>query len=177
MVAATHGKVELCNFKASQNLSLLKKLLNCGCSYTKKCDTIYLKSPKKLLSCGNVIANVYPNFPTDLQPLITAFSLNLNKETTICDKVFLDRFAYVQELKNMGAKIETIKNKAVVKKSKLLGNKVFATDLRAGASLILAGLCAKGATQIYNTHFIERGYENIVLKLQNLGANICEKEE
>ena len=77
----------------------------------------------------------------------------------------------------MNAKIEVFGSSAVVEKSNLIGNSVFATDLRAGASLVLAGLTAKGLTKVYNTHFIERGYENIVQKLKNVGANICEKEE
>ncbi len=176
MAAATRSKVEICNFNAIHNKALLKKLLNCGCSYSKKCDTIYLKAPQNLTGLNKVVANVYPDFPTDLQSLMLSFATTLNGESIVCDKVFPNRFNVVNQLQKMNANIVVNNNSALIKPSKLLGSEVSATDLRAGAGLILAGLVANGTTQIYNTHYIERGYENIVPKLKNLGANICEKE-
>ena len=177
MALATRGNVEICNFKASHNIALLKKLLNCGCSYSKKCDTIYLKVPTNLVGFGKVAADVYPHFPTDLQPVLLTSALSLKQQTLVTDNVFQNRFNYVSELKKMNANIKLINNTALVKHSKLTGNKVYATDLRAGAGLVLAGLIAKDITYVYNVNFIERGYFNLANKLQQVGANIIEKEE
>lgn len=175
MCASCGGNVEISNIKYTQNLPLLKKLLNCGCSYKLSYDKIYLKSSGVLQNFGCLQTGVYPDFATDLQPLAVCFSLCCNGSSLISDTVYPCRFGYYTELLKMGANIKIDDSVATISKSSLVGTKVYAPDLRAGAGLILAGLNAKGKTEIFNTHFIKRGYENIHEKLKNIGANIILK--
>ena len=114
----------------------------------------------------------YPMFPTDLHPQLAALLLFADGGGSICDNVFPTRFAYVQELKKMGAQIERIENKVIIDKSRLVGTSLDATDLRAGAALVLAGLGAEGKSTINNVEYIVRGYENMVGKIADIGGNI-----
>lgn len=115
----------------------------------------------------------YPGFPTDMQPFLTALMSMANGTSSITEAVFKQRFAYVTELKKMGGDIEVKGNNAVIKGvKKLHGTDVTATDLRAGAALILAGLAADGETTIDHVYHVERGYQRIEEKLRQLGARI-----
>jgi UDP-N-acetylglucosamine 1-carboxyvinyltransferase len=121
----------------------------------------------------NVTTAPYPGFPTDMQPFFTALLSTANGTSTIIETVFKQRFAYVTELKKMGADIEVRGNSAIIKGvKKFRGADIAATDLRGGAALILAGLAAEGETIIDHIFHIDRGYQNIEEKLGQLGARI-----
>lgn len=115
----------------------------------------------------------YPGFPTDMQPQIMALLSTIRGTSVIVETIFENRFMHVQELRRMGADIKVEGRVAIIKgKSRLEGASVEATDLRAGAALILAGLVAEGETQIHRIDHIDRGYDKIHTKLQSLGADI-----
>jgi UDP-N-acetylglucosamine 1-carboxyvinyltransferase len=116
----------------------------------------------------------YPGFPTDMQAQFMALLTVARGTSVITETVFENRFMHVHELKRMGAKIVIEGHCAVVKGTeKITGAAVKATDLRAGAALVIAGLIAEGETEISCIHHIHRGYENLVEKFQGLGADIC----
>lgn len=115
----------------------------------------------------------YPGFPTDLQPQMGVVLSIAEGNSTINESIWDSRFQYTNELNKMGAKITAQGNSAFFEGVKeLSGSPVYATDLRAGSALIMAGIIAKGETQVYNIEHIDRGYENIEQKFRNLGANI-----
>ena len=115
----------------------------------------------------------YPGFPTDLQPQITALLTIADGTSIVTEAMFEQRFNHILELQRMGAKIELEDRSAVIEGvPELLGAKVMASDIRAGAALVLAGLAAKGITEVSRIYHIDRGYENIETKLTNLGAEI-----
>ena len=115
----------------------------------------------------------YPGFPTDMQSIFVS-TFTLAKGTSIIiENIFENRYKYIQELNKMGAKITVEGKSAIIRGTrKLYGAKVNATDLRGGAAMVLAGLVAKGETQVSNVYYILRGYENLDIKLRKLGANI-----
>ena len=117
---------------------------------------------------------VYPGFATDLQQPITPLLFMTDGPSFVTETIYPARFRHVEELKNMGASIEadTSTGTATIKPSKLQGAEVYASDLRAGACLIIAGLLAEGVTTIYNVKHIYRGYTDIVKHLKELGADI-----
>ena len=120
----------------------------------------------------------YPGFPTDLQPQMGVVMALADGTSMITESIWDSRFQYTEELNKMGAKIIAQGKVAVFEGvDKLVGAPVYATDLRAGAALIIAGIVAEGTTQIYNTHHIDRGYENIEEKFRALGAKIERVEE
>lgn len=114
----------------------------------------------------------YPGFPTDMQAIATSLMCTIPGRSVIVETVFDNRFLHIPELNRMGANIKVDGRTAVIDGAKLTGAKVKATDLRAGAALVLAGLVAKGKTEIDNIELIERGYENFDKKLMGLGVNI-----
>lgn len=121
----------------------------------------------------DVSTAVYPGFPTDLQAQWTAFMTQCRGESTITDTIYLDRFKHIPELNRLGANIIVKNNSAIVKGStQLKGAKVMSTDLRASASLVLAGLVAEGTTEVLRIYHLDRGYQKIEEKLCSLGADI-----
>lgn len=115
----------------------------------------------------------YPGFPTDLQPQIGVVMSIADGTSMITESIWDSRFQYTEELNKMGAKITSQGKVAIFEGvDKLVGAPVYATDLRAGAALIIAGIVAEGITSIYDIHHIDRGYENIEEKFRALGANI-----
>ena len=129
------------------------------------CDT----KPNK----ANVKTLPYPGFPTDLQPQIGVVLSLADGTSIINESIWESRFQYTNELNKMGAKITSQGKSAIFEGvDNLYGASVYSTDLRAGAALIIAGVCATGTTEIYNLHHIDRGYENIEEKFRLLGANI-----
>ena len=115
----------------------------------------------------------HPGFPTDMQPQFSTLLTLADGTSIVTDDIFDNRFRYVSELRRMGADISVDGTVAVIQGTgELKGAPVVATDLRAGAAMIIAGLAAKGTTEIENIHFIERGYECIDEKLMQLGADI-----
>lgn len=129
---------------------------------------------KENLKPINIETQPYPGFPTDLQAQIATLLTQIDGESGIRENIFDNRFAYADELNKMGAKIEKIDdyNIKIKGKTELKGNKIIGTDLRATASLVLAGLIAEGETIISNAYQLFRGYENMVGKLRNIGADI-----
>ena len=115
----------------------------------------------------------YPGFPTDMQSIFTGMLTTAKGTSMIVENIFENRYKYTNELKRMGAKITTEGKVAIVKGTKkLVGTTVEATDLRGGATLVLAGLVAKGKTTVTNIEHILRGYEALDNKLNKIGANI-----
>ena len=120
----------------------------------------------------------YPGFPTDIQSPFMAFLTTVEGSSNVIETVFENRFMHVAELNRMGANIRTSGNKAMIQGAKKLeGAKVIATDLRAGAAMVLAGLVATGTTEIGEIYHVERGYEDFIEKFRALGANILRIEE
>ena len=120
----------------------------------------------------DVITAPYPDFPTDLHPQFSALLCYCEGGGSVTETIFKERFAYVNELQKMGAVIKKYGDTVKIQKSELYGAVLDATDLRAGASLVVASLGAKGRSIINNVNYIERGYEGIVQKLSSVGANI-----
>jgi UDP-N-acetylglucosamine 1-carboxyvinyltransferase len=152
--------------------SICDKLKSSGVNLTINKDNIRVQGYNKI-SPTEVVALPYPGFPTDMQAQITVL-LSLAQGTSIVtDTVFEQRFLHVPELRRMGAEIDIEKNSAIIKGVEYLqGTTVMATDIRASASLILAGLVARGKTTISRIYHIDRGYEKIEEKFKALGAEI-----
>jgi UDP-N-acetylglucosamine 1-carboxyvinyltransferase len=121
----------------------------------------------------DVTATIYPGFPTDMQAQWIALMSIAGGTSVVTDTIYLDRFKHVPELLRLGADIELKENAAIVRGvTRLTGAKVMSTDLRASASLILAGLVAEGTTEVLRVYHLDRGYEAIEVKLRGLGADI-----
>ncbi len=173
MIAAaiTNGDVTVKNIIPKHMESLSAKLVEMNCKVTIGDDEIRVSRDGELIA-ANIKTMPYPGFPTDLQPQITTM-LTLAKGTSIVRDNIWDRFQYITELKRLGCHITVEGRVAIVKGTgSLTGAQVNATDLRAGASLVMAGLAADGTTTIGNIKYIKRGYEAIVEKLRSLGAEI-----
>jgi UDP-N-acetylglucosamine 1-carboxyvinyltransferase len=174
MIAAAiaGGDVTVKNIIPKHLDSLSSKLDEMGCVIKEGDDYI------RVISSGSVVATdvrtmAYPGFPTDLQPQMTALLCIADGESSLTENVWENRFQYVTELKRLGGQIEIDGRVAKIKGIRAFkGGNVNATDLRAGAALILAGLSAEGETVIGNVKYIDRGYEKIEFKLRALGADI-----
>lgn len=174
--AITGGNILLENVVSEHLKPVIAKLIECGAQIIEEPEGLRVIGDGRPLP-SDVKTLPYPGFPTDMQAQIMAF-LSLARGTSmVIETVFENRFMHVEELKRMGARIKIEGRSAVIEGvEKLSGAPVKATDLRAGAALILAGLAAEGTTTVMNAHHVERGYEDIVGKLSLLGANIkkCE---
>ncbi len=170
--AAAGGDVTVKNIIPKHMDSLSAKLDEIGCIIEEGDDFIRVISTGSFRS-ANVKTMAYPGFPTDLQPQMTALLCIADGTSTLTENVWENRFQYVNELRRLGCSL-TVEGRAAIIKgvSQLSGAEVNATDLRAGAALIVAGLCAKGVTRIGNVKYIDRGYEKIEYKLKAIGADI-----
>jgi UDP-N-acetylglucosamine 1-carboxyvinyltransferase len=170
--AATGGKVLLKDVRPDILDAVLEKLREAGARIECGADTISLEMAGPLKSV-NVRTAPYPAFPTDMQAQFMALNAVANGAATVTETIFENRFMHVQELQRLGANIETEGNTAVVRGVPTLsGATVMATDLRASASLVVAGLIAQGETSVERIYHIDRGYECIEEKLSQLGARI-----
>ncbi len=170
--AACGGHVTVKNLIPKHMDSLSAKLKEAGCRITEGDDYIEVVSDGNLKAI-NVKTMAYPGFPTDLQPQMVALLAKANGTSILTENVWENRFQYVNELKRLGCNIKVEGRKAIIEGNPVLsGAEVNATDLRAGAALVIAGLCAKGETKIGNIKYIDRGYERIEHKLRELGADI-----
>lgn len=168
--AATGGDITVCNLIPKHMDPLSAKLMEMNCRVEDGDDQIRVIADAPLHS-ANFKTMYYPGFPTDLQPQMVSLLSMVPGTSIVTEAVFDNRFQYVNELKRLGAKITVDGRVAIVEgPAKLTGADVTATDLRAGAALIIAGLAAEGQTGIGNVKYIDRGYENIVDKLRSLGA-------
>ncbi len=167
------GNVELRNVNSEHISSLISKLSKTTCKIYVKNDRIIVKSKGRQKSLDCIETMYYPGFPTDLQSQIMAMQTVSRGTSVIVENIFETRFKTASELKKLGADI-TIKGRVAVVKGvkELTGSEVVATDLRGGASLVLAGLVAYGETVVKDIHHIDRGYEDMSLDLSALGANI-----
>ncbi|VAW65396.1 UDP-N-acetylglucosamine 1-carboxyvinyltransferase [hydrothermal vent metagenome] len=171
--AISGGKVKVKDTDSSLLDAVLDKLREAGGEITCGDDWIELDMKGKKPKAVNIRTAPYPAFPTDMQAQFTALNVVAEGTGTIVETVFENRFMHVQELQRMGANIEVEGNTAIVRGvEQLNGAPIMATDLRASASLILAGLVAQGETEVRRIYHIDRGYELIEEKLANLGANI-----
>ena len=152
--------------------SVITKLRETGAQFSIKDSKIYVSRTENLKAV-NVKTLVYPGFPTDLgQPMSTLLT-QCEGESLFEETIYENRMRHIKHLNSMGASIRQFEKTAIIKgKTHLVGRKVVATDLRAGASMMVAGMIAKGTTTITNIEHILRGYENIVDKLSNVGADI-----
>ncbi|MED3643294.1 UDP-N-acetylglucosamine 1-carboxyvinyltransferase [Caldifermentibacillus hisashii] len=152
--------------------SLIAKLREMGVSVETSDDQVYISKAKKLVA-ADIKTLVYPGFPTDLQQPMTALLTNAEGTSVVTDTIYSARFKHIDELRRMNANIKVEGRSAIITGPvHLNGAKVKATDLRAGASLLIAGLMARGLTEITGVEHIDRGYSHVVEKLQGLGANI-----
>lgn len=175
MIAAaiTSGEVEIENVNADHLRLFIDKLTDMGVMFKFKPNgSVIVKGPKRL-SAVDITTMPHPGFPTDLQaPLMSALSL-ADGVSFVWETVFENRFIHAAELNRMGANIRVAGDKAfIVGVPNLIGAPVMASDIRAGAALVLAGLAAKGTTILDRVYHLDRGYEKLENKLASLGANI-----
>ena len=171
--AITGGDVTIHNIDAKRMNNIIDKLKLSGAAISVLDSTISLEMSNKTLQPVDISTAPYPGFPTDMQAQFTVLNSLSSGPSVVSENVFENRFMHVQELNRMGCDITIKGNNAFVKGvSNLNGAPVMATDLRASASLILAGLCASGETIVDRIYHIDRGYERIEEKLSYLGANI-----
>ena len=170
--AATYGDVLIKNVIPKHLESITDKLVKSGAEVIEYDDSIRVRREAPIEKV-NIKTMPHPGFPTDMQPQMTAMLTMAQGTSIVTEGVWDNRMRYTDELKRMGAKIQVDGKVAVVEGvPSLSGAPVKATDLRAGAALLIAGLMAQGTTYIEDIHYIERGYENIVDKLVALGADI-----
>lgn len=170
--AMTKGKVTVKATRPDILQSVLEKLEETGAHISCGEDWITLDMQNKRPKAVDICTAPFPGVPTDMQAQFMALNSIAEGQATITETIFENRFMHAQELRRMGADIKVSGNQAVCTGSELTGAPVMATDLRASASLVLAGLVAKGETLIDRIYHIDRGYECIEEKLAQLGADI-----
>ncbi len=177
LAAATHGNVRVKGADYAHLWALIDKLKQAGVDVIQEKNAIRVKTKKTLKPVG-ITTHPYPGFPTDLQAQFMALMAVTPGVSIITERVYPDRFIHVAELNRMGADIQREGTSAIVQGVKVLhGAPVMASDLRASAGLVIAGLAAKGRTEIHRMYHLERGYENLDEKLLSLGARIRREKE
>jgi UDP-N-acetylglucosamine 1-carboxyvinyltransferase len=152
--------------------SVLLKLKETGCQLSSTANSVTI-SPPETIQPVDMTTGVYPGFPTDLQAQWVALMTLSNGSAMVTDTVYHDRFSHIPELNRFGANIKVDQNTAFVRGvDHLVGAPVMSTDIRASASLIIAGLVASGKTEVSRIYHIDRGYEKIEDKFRSLGAVI-----
>lgn len=170
--AITGGDVLLKNTDLNLLESVVDKLREIGVRITETDEGVKISAPDTIQPV-DIVTEVYPGFPTDMQPIITPLLALADGESRIKETIFDKRFNHVPELRKMGANIEVEGDTAIINGANgLKGARITASDLRAGAALVLAGLVAEGETVINNVYQIDRGYKDIEGKLKRVGANI-----
>ena len=174
--AATRGNVLIDNIIPEHMEALSAKLEEMGVGVEKFDEAIRIYVEEESLKSTNIRTQPHPGFPTDLQPQMLTLLSVASGTSVVTETVWDNRFKYVGELSRMGANVSVDGKVATVEGCPYLtGAPVSATDLRAGAALVIAGLIAQGVTEIYNLKYIDRGYENFEQKLRNLGAQITRR--
>ena len=170
--AASGGEVRLTQTSAAYLDTVVDKLMDAGCEIVTERDAIHLKAPRRLKAVSLRTAP-YPAFPTDMQAQFMAINAVADGVATIRETIFENRFMHANELQRLGADIQIEGSNAIVRGvAHLEGATVMATDLRASASLVIAGLVAQGETTIDRIYHLDRGYERIEEKLARLGARV-----
>ena len=171
--AVTNGEIKINGLNPNRLIKVFDKLIETGAKVETSEDSISLIMNKDKPKPVDITTAPFPEFPTDMQAQFSVINALANGVSNIYETVFENRFMHVQELNRMGCNIQINGNQAIIEGvDSLYGAEVMATDLRASASLILAGLCAKGETKVDRIYHIDRGYERIEEKLNYLGANI-----
>jgi len=171
--AITRGKVTVKNVKPESMRSTIGKLIETGAHISSTSDSITLDMKGERPKAVDIKTGAYPNFPTDMQAQFTALNAVASGSSIITETIFENRFMHIPELIRMGADLNLDGHTVYCKGVKYLnGANLMATDLRASASLVLAGLVAEGKTVIDRVYHLDRGYETIEEKLKILGANI-----
>lgn len=174
MVAAamTEGNVLIADAISEHNRPLISKLIEMGVTITEEEDGIRVVGPKHILPT-DVKTMPHPGFPTDMQAQMTAIQLVAEGTSMVTETVFENRFQHLEEMRRMNAHVKIDGNVAIMDGNhELQGAEVYATDLRAAAALVLAGLKANGITRVRNLKYLDRGYYQFHIKLQNLGADV-----
>ncbi len=180
MIAAliTRGDIKLTNVSWQHLGAILDKLEEMGADIERKDLEIRIRLTKKGLKPANITTLPYPGFPTDMQAQMMSLMSLISGVSIITEKVYPDRFMHIAELNRMGARIQRQGPHAIIEGVKQLsGAEVMASDLRASACLVLAGLAAEGETSVSRIYHLERGYEDLDKKLRRLGANIRRQKE
>ena len=173
LAAATGGELVLSGVCPQDMYSCMSIFSEMGCGVYPYTDKIFINAKKSLSAVRTIRTMPYPGFPTDCQPIVMAVLCRANGSSMIVENIFENRFMAADELRRMGADIKTEGRVAVIEGvNKLLGAKLRAADLRAGAALIVAALGAEGTSVISNVRYIDRGYENIEEELSAVGARI-----
>lgn len=172
--AATHSTLKITNVIPKHLESISSKLEEMGVTVEEHDDYVVV-IPGERLTKTNIRTQPYPGFPTDMNPQMCALLCLADGESSLTETVWDGRFRYADELRRMGANIEVNGKSARIRGiSGYIGSSVRAVDLRAGAAMIIAGLAADGVTTVSDIHHIKRGYDNIVSKLRDVGAQISE---
>lgn len=176
--AITRGAVHVCNVEPDHLKPIIAKLRECGVRIEVGDEDLTVRGDLGPQISTDIKTLPYPGFPTDIQSPFMAYLTTVDGTSTVIETIFENRFMHVAQLGKMGASIETAGNRASIKGSaKLRGCSVIATDLRAGAAMVLAGLVAEGKTEISEIYHIERGYEKFIEKFAKLGATITKVED
>ena len=171
--ALTRGQVTVRHVRPDSLLSMLCKFEEAGAVITLGEDWVTLDMQGARPKAVNISTAPYPGFPTDMQAQFMAMNTVAEGTSSVIENIFENRFMHVQELQRMGAQIQLNGNTAIITGiERLTGAPVMATDLRASASLILAGLAADGESIVERIYHVDRGYERIEEKFSQLGANI-----
>ncbi|MDR0876070.1 MAG: UDP-N-acetylglucosamine 1-carboxyvinyltransferase [Clostridiales Family XIII bacterium] len=171
--AITRGDVVIENMLSNHVVPVIAKLKECGIRIEEDYNGLRVDATRNDFRATNIKTIPYPGFPTDVQPQFMAFLSTVPGRSIVIETVFENRFMHIRELNMMNACITEDGRRAVIKGgAKLTGAHVRATDLRAGAALVLAGLAAEGVTEISDIYHIDRGYDGFVSKLAGLGAGI-----
>jgi UDP-N-acetylglucosamine 1-carboxyvinyltransferase len=172
--AITKGELEIRDCNPEHCNRVIAKLRDVGVEIEEiNQSTLHVRCDKRGLRAGDLITEPYPGFPTDMQAQYMTLMTQANGRSIITETIFENRFMHGSELQRMGARIQISHDQAVVDgPSQLIGARVQASDLRASASLVLAGLVAEGETLIDRVYHIDRGYEKIETKLKEVGADI-----
>jgi len=175
--AVAHGPLTILNANPSHQIGVMAKLQEMGATIAVNEDRMTVECPGRLRG-ADVKTLPYPGFPTDMQAQFTVAMSVAQGTSLVTESVFENRFMHIAELVRMGANLN-IRDRTVVVNGveKLIGAPVSASDLRAGAAMVMAGLIAEGHTEVSNVFHIERGYENLVERLSGLGANIRRIED
>ena len=172
--ATTRGNVLIKNCIPDHVRPIMAKLIECGVDISDELEGLRVRGDVNPMKATDIKTLPYPGFPTDAQAPIMTFLTTVSGQSKINETLFENRLMHANELNKMGANIRVDGRTAIVpgNQRQLEGASVMATDLRAGAALVIAGLVATGTTEVTNIYHVERGYENFVEKLRGLGANI-----
>jgi UDP-N-acetylglucosamine 1-carboxyvinyltransferase len=171
--AITGGEVAVCDVQPEDMVAILSKLREMGCRINEREQRLEIEGPKRLRAFSHLQTQPYPGFPTDMQAQMLALASVAEGSSVIMENVFENRFTHVPDFQRMGADILVNGRLAVVRGVKRLqGARVVSHDLRGGAALVLAGLCAEGVTEVERVDLIDRGYVRFEEQLAGLGAKI-----